>query len=266
VNYTIYLAGVAVFVSQLTLAAPQTSYVYLPSEQVSTQGRYSVTTQPVDQRITLTQQQTLATQPATVAASSEPKAVIIKTVNSNPFYVGLGVGFNKYQFHEVPYSSLGMPSDESSRHIKLFGGWIINKHFSAEMHYADFDDYSVSGSNGDQYDFAGDTIKMSQGNTLGDSVNVNAGFSAAGLSVLLKAPLERIQPYFRLGVNFWNSDAVESGSSSSVTMSKDGINPLYGLGVNISMPKAFFIRAEIERYEFDGDGVKLYSMGIIYKF
>ncbi len=124
--------------------------------------------------------------------------------------------------------------DESSTAWKVYGGFGITDMFGAELGWADLGDHNESGAVDIETDgfYGAGTINL----PLGDS-----GFSAIG----------------KAGFYMWDQDVN--------TLSDDGVDAMYGLGVKYIYDDMLGIALEWERYNVDNE-VDMISLGLTLNF
>jgi len=59
---------------------------------------------------------------------------------------------------------------------------------------------------------------------------------------------------------------ISADAAGSVSLSDDGTDPFYGLGLTYQITKEFGARVEFERYEFDEEDVDYTSAGLTFSF
>lgn len=162
--------------------------------------------------------------------------------------------------------ALDVESDESDLGWKVFGGIQINRHFAAELFYADTGDFSQTAS--------ADLDILSLGQT---GIRAEAEFSGDAIGVEAKAgyPLtEQFRIFAKAGVARWSVDldtvaTVTGGDAIDSALdgdSDDGTGLVYGLGASLQLTDTLRARVEWERLAvepFDDDvDVDLVTGGI----
>ena len=102
------------------------------------------------------------------------------------------------------------------------------------------------------------------------TANVKLENEAWTLSALGILPLnDQFSLFARLGLNVWNVDVSASGTGSGATGysgSEDGTDVVYGLGAAYHLTPNLNLRAEWERYDFDGGDLDFVSVGLGWSF
>lgn len=162
---------------------------------------------------------------------------------AGPAYIGAGIG----QSH-AEISSLGSFS-ENDFGYKIYGGYRFQKYFAAELFYLDLTEIGSAEKPG------------------GTSVEAS-GF---GVGVLGAYPLtETFEVFGKLGLLRWSTDLNMNTGVTIVSMSDDGTDPGFGIGLLSRINEQFTFRLEIETYDvqfatLDGS-VSLLSFGVLYRF
>jgi hypothetical protein len=155
-----------------------------------------------------------------------------------------GVGFNKATF-EIVEPTYTMEYDEKS--YKLLAGKRINENISAELQYLDF----------------------SKQDLLVDSAVVPVIFSGNSISLsglYYFEPQEEFSPFAKLGAHSW--DIKESFTDQDLTMKGNGIDILYGIGVDGKIDEHDNIkyRLEFEHLELDSVDFDTLSAGLLFDY
>ncbi len=154
--------------------------------------------------------------------------------------------------------------DEDDTGWKVYGGYKWENNFGIEFNYADFGEASLSGNNGDTFVFAGDTYAFTA-----NGVNIDLEGTTFGLGLTYSLPVIEDTFYIdaKVGAHRWDADmTVSADSAGSVSLSDDGTDPFYGLGLTYQITKEVAARVEFERYEFDEDDVDYASAGLTFSF
>ena len=64
----------------------------------------------------------------------------------------------------------------------------------------------------------------------------------------------------------WDLEADVTSSAGNATLSDDGADPFFGIGFEATVAEGFKLRAEFERYDFDGDNLDFISAGLTIAF
>lgn len=154
--------------------------------------------------------------------------------------------------------------DEDDTGWKVYGGYQWENNFGVEFNYANFGEASFSGNDGDQFDFDNTTYEFTA-----DGVNIDLEGKTFGLGATYSLPV--IDDTFfinaKIGLHRWDADmTVTSNNAGGVSLSDDGTDPFYGLGLSYQFTKEIGARVEFERYEFDTEDVDYASAGLTFSF
>lgn len=177
----------------------------------------------------------------------------ILTPDTPAFYLGGGVGANRVEDDQWVTEEDDL--NETTTSYKGLVGMRFNRVFSVEGQYINF------------------------GTAEGGRNEVEATGWNAG--VLAHVPLwQRITPYAKGGVLFWNSDRRVPAGTGAEQRERDGDGQdfSYGLGVKFNLTPRLDLRTEYERFAFgdldgtdvderiDGVDVDMASLNLIYNF
>lgn len=179
--------------------------------------------------------------------------------DDSAFYVGLSYGKSTI---ETGVSNLTGTAtlDEEDNGSKIFVGYDLNDMVSIEGHYANLGEAVLTGNNGDQFTVAGTVYAFTANN-----VAISTEGKSIGISSVLKLPLsDTVEPFLKLGVHNWDVSASVTSSAGNASLSDDGTDIFYGIGIGISLTDSLSIRGEFERYDFDGDDADYLSLGLAY--
>ena len=157
------------------------------------------------------------------------------------FYAGVGVGMTSADVCD-DLVGLGLTScDDDDSGIKIYAGKSFTQNFSAEIGWIDLGEIKVTGPGGT------------------GTVSVD-GFQFAGLGIVPISP--QVAFFGKFGLYLWDGSASGPGGS----LSDDGTDIMFGLGLNWNLAKQLDLRAEWERFDIDGDGVNMFSAGVSFRF
>jgi OOP family OmpA-OmpF porin len=147
--------------------------------------------------------------------------------------------------------------DDKDTAYKIFGGYQFNTSFGAELGYVNLGKATISGV---------DPI-------VGP---VSANIKAKGFELLAvgTVPLaDKFSAYGKLGFFRWDLDAAVAVSGLSGSLSENGTDLTYGIGVKYDIAKNIGARLEWQRYKDIGNeatigktDVDVLSIGILFKF
>ena len=154
------------------------------------------------------------------------------------------------------FSSAVISDDDRDRGGKIFGGYQFNKNFGAELGYVNLGKATASGV------------------ILGVPVTVSEkakGFELLGVGTLPLA--DKFSAYGKLGFFRWDVDASATIGGLSASLSENGTDLTYGIGLKYDFAKNIGARLEWQRYKDLGNNattgksdVDLVSIGIVFKF
>ena len=147
--------------------------------------------------------------------------------------------------------------DEEDTGYKFFAGLELNKIFSAEVHYANIGEATLTGNNGDTFVLDGAPFTFTANGT-----TMEAEGTSFGISALARLPIDgKIKPFVKLGVHFWDIDAKLSSPVGTASFNDDGTDIFYGVGVEVEAADRLSARAEFERF----DDVDFLSIGLVFR-
>jgi opacity protein-like surface antigen len=193
-------------------------------------------------------------------AWADAPPTIEKLLEVNPrIYIGGSVGMTTLDTRITNLTGTA-ELDEDDFGIKYYGGVRINRIFGLEAHYADLGRRSLSGNPGDRFNSGGRTLQFIRSATI-TTDEVSYGLAAtAGFDIS-----ERFRPFAKFGGHRWSQEGRTSTSNTSTTIY--GIDFFFGVGVQAEVFKGLSVRAEFERFQFDGaDDVNFFSTGAIVQF
>ena len=182
---------------------------------------------------------------------------------SQGFYFGSSFSNSEADYGSDIILSAGATLDDQESGYKIFGGYRANSLLSIEGHYADFGELVLVMPNG---------ASITQGaltstNTTGVASSTRLEPTSLGLSAILTAPFETVQPYLKVGIHQWDTSRVVSTGSATIFATEiDGTDVLRGVGFDIPVTYLFSTRLEYEVYDFDDDKLTLLNWGVFIKF
>lgn len=158
-------------------------------------------------------------------------------------YIGVGIGQSSLDVSDPGADSI----DDTDTSFKIFGGAEINPNFAAEFGYIKFGEFSA------HYPLFDET----------DTAEGGAIFATAIGQANIT---EQVGLFGKLGFAYWNldfkADATYLGTPVYASGDGNGIDLLYGIGINFKATDQISIRAEWEQYSGVGDGVDVTISGI----
>lgn len=180
------------------------------------------------------------------------------------FYIGGSFGQSKVSDFSSSDVNSGLASlginatsttDDKDTGWKAFAGYRIMKYLAVEGAYANLGEVSAN------------IISTAP---VAGTANVQLENEAWTISALGILPLnDKFSLFGRLGLNVWNIDVSASGTGSggaTYSGSDDGTGVVYGLGAAFHLTPNLNLRAEWERYDFDGDDLDFMSVGLGWSF
>ena len=169
------------------------------------------------------------------------------------WYVGGSVGQSKFDVDCTGASTC----DDSDTAFRVFGGYMFNKHFGAELGYADLGKVSLSGA-------------IPPFGTVNANIKVKA-WDLVAVGVLPIAG--KFSVYGKLGMYRADSDLSASALGVSASTSDSNTDLTYSLGAGYDFSKNLGIRGEWQRYSkvgsdnTGGDGdIDVYSLAVVWRF
>lgn len=157
------------------------------------------------------------------------------------FYVGAGAGITSFDACD-DLVGLGLTScDDEDTGIKVYAGKTFTPNFAAEVGWVDLGEITATGPGGTA--------------TLGVD-----GFQIAALGLLPVNP--QISFFVKGGLYMWDLSASGPGGS----LSDDGSDFMFGLGMNWNLARQLGLRVEWEQFDIDGDDVNMLSAGVLFRF
>ena len=179
--------------------------------------------------------------------------------NSQGWYLGGNWGKSKV---DTGITAVTATLDEKDSGYKVFLGHKFSDIFSAEFHYTDAGEASLSGNNGSTFRIDGTLYEFTANNA-----KISASGTSYGLSGLVYLPVnETVKPFARLGLHRWENKFNVTSSDYNGSVKFTGTDPVYGVGVDIAITKSVSARLEHEIYKADDDKVSFTSVGVFFSF
>jgi len=152
--------------------------------------------------------------------------------------------------------------DESDTGFGLIGGIELNDNVDIEAHYQDFGEVSLKGNNGDTFVYGGTTYTFTANN-----VNVKYEGTSYGVSGIFSQPINsQASVYGKLGLHHWDVDASATSSAGNASISDDGTDLLYGVGLGYKISEDTALRLDLTRIEFGDEDVDYVGAGVTRSF
>lgn len=157
------------------------------------------------------------------------------------WYAGISVGTTSVDVCDDLVAVGATSCDDTDSGLKLYAGNEISRNLGVELGWVDLGKVTASGPGGSA------------------KVEVD-GFQIAALGILPVNP--RFSVFGKVGLYLWDVSATGSGGS----LSDDGSDIMFGLGLNWNLTQNLDLRAEWEQFDIDGDDVSLISAGVRLRF
>ena len=167
------------------------------------------------------------------------------------YYVGAEYTKNKI---DTGISNISSSLDEKDNGYSIFIGSSINKDFDIELSYNNFGEASLSGVEGNEFSYGGTDYIFTDAGTL------KAEATSFGIAVKPKLNINKnFDLVATLGAHRWESDLTASSTSGKESVTDDGIDLFYGVGLKGNFD-TFSVGLNYNIYKLDSEDVT--SMGI----
>jgi OOP family OmpA-OmpF porin len=164
----------------------------------------------------------------------------------NGFYLGASVGQTQLEIDQLADQVYSADFSGDDMSYKIFAGLRFLTFLGVEGAYRDF------GAPEDELAELGATVTADL-----------TGYDVAAVGYL---PLGIADIFAKAGMIAWDADFSLDAGGSSVSVSDDGEDPLYGVGFQLRF-KSFTVRAEVEYFDIESaEAVYRYSIGGSYTF
>ena len=133
--------------------------------------------------------------------------------------------------------------------FKLFGGYMFNRVFGAELAWMKLRGVRYSGT------FQGSAVTNGE-------IDVN-GFNLSAVGAL---PLGPLVIFGKVGFLLWDSEASDITGGTPFAESFDGTDVSFGVGVSLNFTRNLGVRAEWERSKILNADADFVSVGLVYRF
>ena len=183
--------------------------------------------------------------------------VATATALDQDWYAGIAIGQAKVDTLDCDLD-ISCSSDDSDTSLKVYGGYQFNANGAVEFGYVDLGEATINGTDS----FLGTTA---------------ASFETDGFNVALTGFLpvsNNIAVTGKFGLFFWNLDVgLNTSFLGSSSLSEDGSDLMYGIGVQFGVTEQIAVRAEWERYNDIGNenttgesDIDLLAANLVFKF
>ena len=167
------------------------------------------------------------------------------------YYVGAEYTKNKI---DTGISNISSSLDEKDNGYSIFIGSSINKDFDIELSYNNFGEASLSGVEGNEFSYGGTDYIFTDAGTL------KAEATSFGIAVKPKLNINKnFDLVATLGAHRWESDLTASSTSGKESVTDDGIDLFYGVGLKGNFD-TFSVGLNYNIYKLDSEDVT--SMGL----
>lgn len=158
-------------------------------------------------------------------------------------YAGLGFGQTTADFTDC---SISTTCDDSDTGFKIFGGYRFNQNFALEGGYADLGEstFSIPG--------------FASGQAEATTIFVHA------IGMLPITPT--VSVYGKAGLHRWDAEETGQITGTPFSVSDDGVDLTFGLGLQANLSKQFSVRLEWESYDLDDSDVQFIGISAILHF
>jgi len=140
--------------------------------------------------------------------------------NREGFYLGLGLGdFSSSADNVQDFDELDFDSDDTP--MKAFGGWRFNRFLSVQLDYIDFGDSSANAN----------------------LLNIRSNTSGFAPTVIGTLPIGFFELFAKAGMMWYD---VDFDIENDPSYSDSGEDPIYGVGVGLTLVERLSLRLEYE--------------------
>ena len=133
--------------------------------------------------------------------------------------------------------------------FKLFGGYMFNRVFGAELAWMNLRGVRYSGSSG--------ALPVTSG---------EIDFNGFNLSAVGALPMGPLIIFGKVGFLLWDAEASDTINGAPFAASFDGTDVSVGVGVSLNFGRNLGVRAEWERSRLLNADVDFVSAGLVYRF
>ena len=162
----------------------------------------------------------MMTAAAVLLAAGPALGQVDENDNREGFYLGAGLGDFSSSVDGPPgFEDVDLDSDDTP--MKVFGGWRMNRFFAVQFDYIDFGDSSGTAN-------------------LLDVRNNTSGFAPNVIGTL---PIGFFELFAKVGIMWYD---VDLDIENDPTLSDSGEDPIYGVGVGLTLVERLSLRLEYE--------------------
>ena len=145
--------------------------------------------------------------------------------NREGFYLGVGLGdFSSSVDSLEDFDELDLDSDDTA--MKAFGGWRLNRFLAFQLDYIDFGDSSTNAN----------------------ALNIRSNTSGLAPTVIGTLPIGFFELFAKAGMMWYD---VDFDIENDPSLSDSGEDPIYGVGVGVTLVERLSLRLEYEVVDID---------------
>ena len=162
----------------------------------------------------------MMTAAAVLLAAGPALGQVDENDNREGFYLGAGLGdFSSSVDAPSGFEDIDLDSDDTP--MKVFGGWRMNRFFAVQLDYIDFG--------------------QSSGNA--NLNNIRSDTSGLAPNVIGTLPIGFFELFAKVGIMWYD---VDLDIENDPTLSDSGEDPIYGVGVGLTLVERLSLRLEYE--------------------
>lgn len=184
------------------------------------------------------------------AGLASPQAAFAQTTPEAGWFAGIGFGQSDIDSAITTGLITSGQVEGKDTAYKLFGGYMFNRNFGAELSYLRLGDVSYSGS------FFGAPV-------VGGTVEAS-GFNVAAIGAFPVSPAFSL--FGKVGFFMWDAEASDTTAGAPFSAKTDGTDLSFGLGAAYNFTRNLGVRAEWERLKVEDADADLLSIGLVYRF
>jgi opacity protein-like surface antigen len=140
-------------------------------------------------------------------------------------------------------------------------GLQLNKYFGVEGFYTNFGEATLTGTTGDTFRLNGKT------RTFPGPGRISLSGWSTGAAANIGYPVHNLlNAYVKLGFHRWNVEAEVQGVGGRTTASDDGVDLMYGGGIQANITNNVSLRSEFERFNVNDEELAMISVSLLYRF
>lgn len=177
------------------------------------------------------------------------------------FYLGYGIGASSIDTN-VAGTTGAARLDEDDTSQQIFAGLRVTNNLAVEFQLNDFGSATLTGNQGDEFIFGGDTIQVPA-----DNSRAKASVDSYGIALVGSAPVGPFVSLFgKLGVHQWEVDAELTTDGGDANFKQDDTDFFYAGGLQIQPLPLLALRLEAGRYGVDDFNVTTVGGSLLIRF